>query len=112
MLNRQVPGLHVRILEIRIYRKKRALYERRNRHRNYAVCWNHRLDEVGETILKGRHLSIGKHGRVKRPDGRVKFVVRSHGEIVSIAVVWEWRVANAEAGADDRFFPQPVSQAN
>ncbi len=106
MLNRSVPRFHIRVLEVLINYKIGGCFSWIG---NDPGRWNQRLNETGETFLESSGSSIRKHRRAKGRNRRVELVIGPHGKVVGVAVVGEWRVANAESNAEDRRFLQTVS---
>src|SRR5262249_17928468 len=107
LLDSEIPGFDVRILEVLIYDE---IVHALGRIADDAVTGNDGFDDVREAIFESCGLPAGKHRGAETGDGRVESVVGTHGKIVGVAVVRERCEADAEARANHGRVFQTVSK--
>ena len=96
MLNGEVPGFDVGILEVRIDREICLCLEGVG---DDAVIRYDRLNQVRESILESGSLSAWQQRRAERSDRGIELIVRADGKVVCIAIVREGCEADAEPSA-------------
>ncbi len=99
LLDGGVPRFHIGVLKALINDKICGCFRGVS---DDPVWRNRRLNEPRETVLESSgSYSIREHCRPKGGNRWVKLIVRPDGKVIGVAVVWEWRIADAKSRPED-----------